>query len=80
MFEDDEDVKPAKARKSIKKPANKAVKAAKPKKPKVYKVAGSFTLAEDGSVLKQTKAIHAIQKGKKGNEKEYTVTFLVKTK
>lgn len=58
----------------------KAKKPVKKVKPKVYKVSGSFSLDAIGSVVKKTKAIHSIVKGKKGNEKEYAVTFLVKTK
>lgn len=63
--------------KPVKKTAKKVVKA---KKPKAYKVAGSFSVDENGNVVKITKAIHDIKKGKKGNEKEMIVTFLVKTK
>lgn len=62
--------------KAAKKPA---AKKSKKVKPKAYKVAGSFSLDESGAVIKKTKAIHSIVKGKKGNEKEYAVTFLVKT-
>lgn len=57
----------------------KAKKPVKKVKPKVYKLSGSFSLDGAGSVIKKTKAIHSIVKGKKGNEKEYAVTFLVKT-
>lgn len=66
-----------KGNKKTNKPLSKKVKKLKPK---VYKVSGSFSLDEFGDVLKKTKAIHSISKRKKGNEKEYTVTFLVKTK
>jgi hypothetical protein len=85
-FDTDTDELVKKVKKAVKKTKSAPKKTTdKPKKavkvkPKVYKVAGSFSLDENGAVIKKTKAIHDIKKGKKGSEKEYTVTFVVKTK
>ena len=55
-----------------------AKKVLKPKKfkPKAYKVSGSFSLGEDGALLKKTKSIYIVAVDKK----LITVTLIIKKK
>lgn len=60
--------------------AKKTVKAGKTAKAKVFEVKGSFTVSPEGVVIKTTKGIEKVARGRKDKSNEYTVTFIVKKK
>lgn len=60
--------------------AKKTAKAGKTAKAKVFEVKGSFTVSPEGVVIKTTKGIEKVARGRKDKSNEYTVTFIVKKK
>ncbi len=79
---DVENIKKASKMKKKLKVAKKATKLKAVKKPKTKKFAvkGEFTIDAEGNVIKHTKGIAKVIKGRKDKEGEYTVTFVVRKK
>jgi len=69
-----------KVRKSRVTKAKKTAKAGKTAKAKVFEVKGSFTVSPEGVVIKTTKGIEKVARGRKDKSNEYKVTFIVKKK